>query len=129
VSPDEAVDRVHELTGGLGADVVMEAVGMPATFELCTELVRAGGTVANIGVHGEPASLHLERLWIKDVTITTGLVDTVTVPVLLRLIRAGKLDPSVFTTHRFPLAEVMTAYDTFAAAGTTGALKVLLTNA
>jgi alcohol dehydrogenase len=129
VSPDEAIDRVRELTGGLGADVVMEAVGVPATFELCTELVRPGGTVANIGVHGEPATLHLERLWIKDVTITTGLVDTVTVPVLLRLIRAGKLDPSIFTTHRFPLADTMDAYDTFAAASTTGALKVLLSNA
>ena len=128
VSPDAAADTVMGLTQGLGADVVVEAVGLPATFELCTELVRPGGRVANVGVHGEPATLHLEKLWIKDVTITTGLVDTVTTPTLLNLIRAGKLDPSVFTTHRFGLDEAMLAYDTFAAAGRTGALKVLLTN-
>jgi alcohol dehydrogenase len=128
-APDEAIDAVVSLTGGLGADVVMEAVGIPATFELCTELVRAGGRIANIGVHGEPATLHLERLWIKDVTITTGLVDTVSTPTLLRLITAGRLDPSVFTTHRFGLDEAMLAYDTFAAAGDTGALKVLMTTA
>ena len=127
-SPEEALDQVMALTKGLGADVVVEAVGIPATFELCTELVRPGGRVANVGVHGEPATLHLERLWIKDVTITTGLVDTVSTPTLLSLIRAGKLDPSVFTTHRFGLDEAMLAYDTFAAAGETGALKVLLTN-
>lgn len=128
VAPEGAVDEVMRLTGGLGADVVVEAVGVPATFEMCTELVRPGGRVANVGVHGEPATLHLEKLWIKDVTITTGLVDTVSTPMLLRLIKAGKLDPSVFTTHRFGLDEAMLAYDTFADAGETGALKVLLTN-
>ncbi|HWL35570.1 MAG TPA: alcohol dehydrogenase catalytic domain-containing protein [Frankiaceae bacterium] len=127
-SPEEATDAVMRLTGGLGADVVVEAVGIAATFELCTELVRPGGRVANVGVHGGPASLHLEKLWIKDVTITTGLVDTVSTPTLLRLIEAGRLDPSPFTTHRFGLDEAMLAYDTFAAAGETGALKVLLTN-
>jgi alcohol dehydrogenase len=127
VSPDEAIEEVMALTGGLGADVVVEAVGVPATFELCTELVRPGGRVANVGVHGSPATLHLEKLWIKDVTITTGLVDTVTTPTLLRLIQAGKLDPTVFTTHRFGLDEAMLAYDTFAAAADTGALKVLMT--
>jgi len=127
ISPAAALDTVMELTGGLGADVVVEAVGVPATFELCTELVRAGGRVANVGVHGTSVSLHLEKLWIKNVTITTGLVDTSSTPTLLRLISSGRLDPSVFTTHRFGLGEAMLAYDTFSAAGDTGALKVLLT--
>jgi alcohol dehydrogenase len=117
---------VRELTGGLGADVAIEAVGVPATFELAADLVRPGGRVANVGVHGSPATLHLERLWIRDVTITTGLVDTRTIPQLLDLIRYGRLDPVAFGTHTFPLAETMAAYDTFAAAATTQALKVVL---
>lgn len=127
VPPEGAAETVFGLTHGLGADVCIEAVGVPATFELCAELVRPGGRVANVGVHGEPVTLHLEKLWIKDVTITTGLVDTVTTPTLLNLIRSGRLDPTVFTTHRFGLDEAMLAYDTFAAAGETGALKVLIT--
>jgi alcohol dehydrogenase len=123
---EDAVARVLELTGGLGADVAVEAVGVPETFELCTELVRSGGRVANIGVHGHPATLHLEKLWIRDVTITTGLVDTVTTPRLLKLIVEGRLDATPFATHRFPLGETMAAYDTFAAAAETDALKVVL---
>ena len=103
-----------ELTGGLGADVAIEAVGIPETFELCTELVRPGGRVANVGVHGHPATLHLETLWIRDVTITTGLVDTFTTPRLLKLIAEGRLDATPFATHHFPLDETMAAYDTFA---------------
>ncbi|TMC02419.1 MAG: zinc-binding dehydrogenase, partial [Chloroflexi bacterium] len=122
----DAVQAVLELTGGLGADVAIEAVGVPATFELATELARPGGRVANIGVHGHPATLHLERLWIRDVTITTGLVDTTTIPQLLELIRYGRLDPLAFATHTFPMADTMAAYDTFAAAATTQALKVVL---
>ena len=103
-----------ELTDGLGADVAIEAVGVPETFELCTELIRPGGRVANVGVHGHPATLHLEKLWIRDVTITTGLVDTFTTPKLLKLIAEGRLDPTPFATHRFPLGETMAAYDMFA---------------
>ena len=118
---------VRELTGGLGADVTIEAVGVPETFELCTSLVRPGGHVANVGVHGKPATLHLEELWIKDVTITTGLVDAYSTPTLLRLIRSGQLDTSRFVTHRFALDEFMQAYDVFARASETGALKVVLT--
>ena len=90
-----------ELTDGLGADVAFEAVGVPETFELATELIRPGGRVANIGVHGKSAHLHLEKLWIRDVTITTGLVDTFSIPQLMRLIASGRLDPSLFATHRF----------------------------
>ena len=123
---ENAVERVMELTGGLGADVVIEAVGRPETFELCTELVRPGGRIANVGVHGHPVTLHLERLWIHGVTITTGLVDTFTTPQLLRLIADGRLDATPFATHRFPLGETMSAYDTFADAADTHALKVVL---
>jgi alcohol dehydrogenase len=123
---EDPVARVMELTKGLGADVAVEAVGVPETFELCTDIVRPGGHVANVGVHGKPATLHLERLWIKDVTITTGLVDTVTTPCLMELIGAGKLDPSVFATHRYSLDEAMTAYDAFADARASGAFKVVL---
>src|SRR5204863_6254113 len=110
---EDALAAVLELTGGLGADVAVEAVGVPETFELCTALVRPGGHVANVGVHGHPATLHLETLWIKDVTIMTGLVDTFTTPQLLKLIAEGKLDATPFATHRFPLSETMSAYDTF----------------
>jgi alcohol dehydrogenase len=126
---EDAVARVMKLTDGLGADVAFEAVGVPETFELAAELIRPGGRVANIGVHGKPAQLHLERLWIRDVTITTGLVDTFSIPQLMRLIASGRLDPSLFATHRFPLGETMAAYDTFADAANTGALKVVLQGA
>jgi len=122
----DPVAKVMDLTGGLGADVAIEAVGVPETFELCAELIRPGGRVANVGVHGHPATLHLEKLWIRDVLITTGLVDTSTTPKLLRLIEGGKLDPTVFATHHFALAETEKAYDVFAAAAETHALKVVL---
>lgn len=122
----DAVELVKEMTDGLGADVAIEAVGVPATFELAADLVRPGGTVANVGVHGEPATLHLESLWIKNVTITTGLVDTYSTPTLLRLIAAGQIDPTGFITHRFALDEFEEAYDVFSRAGETGALKVVL---
>src|SRR5581483_12368025 len=108
---DDPVAAVMELTDGLGADVAVEAVGVPETFELCAELIRPGGRVANIGVHGHPATLHLERLWIRDVLVTTGLVDTSTTPKLLKLIEVGKLDPTPFATHRFALGDSEQAYD------------------
>ena len=123
---EDAVAKVMELTEGLGADVAIEAVGVPETFELCTELIRPGGRVANVGVHGHSATLHLEKLWIRDVLITTGLVDTNTTAKLLRLIEGGRLDPTVFATHHFPLAEAEQAYDVFGAAAETHALKVVL---
>jgi alcohol dehydrogenase len=123
---EDAVKKVFELTGGLGADVAVEAVGVPATFELCADLIRPGGRVANVGVHGKPATLHLEKLWIRDVTITTGLVDSYSIPQLLSLIMGGRMDPTVLATHRYPMAEAMTAYDVFADAAKTHALKVVL---
>src|SRR5580692_8597950 len=123
---ENAVAQIMELTDGLGADVALEAVGVPDTFGLATELIRPGGRVANIGVHGKPATLHLEKLWTRDVTITTGLVDTNTIPQLMRLVASGRLDPSLFATHRLPLSDTMAAYDTFADAANTGALKIVL---
>jgi alcohol dehydrogenase len=123
---EDAAAVVRELTDGLGADVAIEAVGVPQSFELCAELVRPGGRVANIGVHGSPATLHLEQLWIRDVTITTGLVDTFSTPRLLRLATAHHLDPGRFVTHHFGMDEFLDAYDVFARAGETGALKVVV---
>jgi alcohol dehydrogenase len=126
---EDAVATVMGMTGGLGVDVAIEAVGVPTTFELCAGIVRPGGHVANVGVHGQPATLHLEKLWSRDVTITTGLVDTYSIPRLLNLIQGGRLDPTVFVTHRFAMDGTMGAYDTFADAGRTGALKVVLNRA
>ncbi|WP_153815323.1 zinc-dependent alcohol dehydrogenase family protein [Streptomyces sp. SUK 48] len=117
---------VADLTGGLGADVAIEAVGLPDTFELCTRVVRPGGHVANVGVHGGPATLHLEGLWIRDVTITTGLVDTCSTPTLLKMAAAGRLPTGRLVTHTFPLDQMERAYDVFARAAETGALKVVL---
>jgi alcohol dehydrogenase len=123
---EDALAQVMELTDGLGADVAFEAVGVPETFELAAELIRPCGRVANIGVHGRPVTLHLEKLWIRDVTVTTGLVDTYTIPRLMKLVSSGRLDPTIFATHRFALGETMSAYDTFADAASTHALKVVL---
>jgi alcohol dehydrogenase len=123
VDPEAAV---MELTEGVGADCVIEAVGVPATFELCEALVAPGGTIANIGVHGVKADIHLEKLWDKNITITTRLVDTVSTPMLLKTVRSGKIDPKQLITHRFKLAEISAAYDTFGRAADTHALKVLI---
>ena len=123
---EDALAAVMELTDGLGADVAFEAVGVPQTFELAAELIRPCGRVANIGVHGRPVTLHLEKLWIRDVTVTTGLVDTYTIPRLMKLVSSGRLDPTIFATHHFALGETMSAYDTFADAASTNALKVVL---
>jgi alcohol dehydrogenase len=126
---EDAVAIVKEVSHGLGADVAIEAVGSPATFELTVDLARPGGHIANIGVHGHPATLHLERLWAADVTITTGLVDTYSTPTLLRLVSSHQLDAAQFVTHHFPLDQFEDAYDTFARASDTKALKVVLTRA
>jgi len=123
---EDAVAAVRDLTGGLGADVAIEAVGVPATFELATQLVRPGGHIANIGVHGKPALLHLEDLWIRNVTITTGLVDTYSTPTLLRLAQGHQIDAGRFVTHYFTLDQFEEAYDVFSRAADTGALKVVL---
>ncbi|MGW2509772.1 zinc-dependent alcohol dehydrogenase family protein [Streptomyces scopuliridis] len=117
---------VEDLTGGAGADVAIEAVGVPESFELCTRVVRPGGHIANIGVHGKAAVLHLEDLWIKDLTITTGLVDTFSTPMLTGMAAAGKLPTSALVTHNFPLDRMEEAYEVFSGAKADGALKAVL---
>jgi alcohol dehydrogenase len=125
-SREDPLAIVRDLTAGLGADVAIEAVGTPATFELTAELVRPGGHIANIGVHGKPAMLHLETLWTRDVTITTGLVDTHSTPTLSRLLATRQLDAARFATHHFDLGQMVDAYEVFANAAQSGALKVVL---
>lgn len=118
---------VNALTGNRGVDVAIEAVGIPATFELCTAIIGPGGHVANVGVHGKPVSLHLETLWAKNITITTRLVDTVTTPMLLKSVVAQKLKPAQLITHHFALQDILQAYDTFSNAAREKSLKVILT--
>jgi len=121
-----AREAILALTGGLGVDTAIEAVGVPATFELCEQIVATGGVIANIGVHGTQAALHLERLWDRNIAITTRLVDTVSTPALLTLVGAGKLDPARLITHHFKLDDILTAYETFEHAADTRALKVII---
>jgi alcohol dehydrogenase len=124
----QAVEKVMALTGGQGVDVAIEAVGAAATFDICQAIIAPGGHIANIGVHGKSVNLHLEKLWSQNITITTRLVDAVTTPLLLRTVLAGKLQPKQLVTHRFKLAEIIQAYDTFGNAGKERALKVIVTN-
>jgi alcohol dehydrogenase len=126
---EDAAQKVMALTGGIGVDTVVEAVGLPETFELCQALIAPGGTIANVGVHGHKVDLHLERLWSHNIAITTRLVDTATTPVLLRAVQSRQLDPSVLITHRFTLDQIIEAYDTFGRAAETRALKVIISAA
>ena len=127
-SDGKTAEKVMALTEGKGVDVAIEAVGAAATFGICQQIVAAGGHIANIGVHGTKADLHLETLWSRNVTITTRLVDTVTTPLLMRTVLAGRLKPKQLITHRFALADILKAYDTFGNAGREHALKVILSN-
>jgi alcohol dehydrogenase len=122
----DPVAVVRSLTDGLGADVAIEAVGQPETFELAVNLTRPGARIANIGVHGKPAALHLEDQWIRDITVTTGLVDTYSTPTLLRLVASGQLEPGKLITHRLGFEDFDEAYEVFSHAGDSGALKVVL---
>ena len=122
----DAAEQVMKLTDGRGVDTAIEAVGMPATFILCEDIVAPGGTIANVGVHGVKADLHLERLWSQNITITTRLVDTATTPMLLKTVQSRRLDPKRLITHRFKLDRILDAYDTFARAASTQALKVII---
>jgi alcohol dehydrogenase len=124
----KAVERVMQLTGHIGVDVAIEAVGTPATFDICQSIVAPGGHLANIGVHGKPVLLHMEKLWDRNITLTTRLVDTVTTPMLLKVVQSGKVQPARLITHRFALDDVMKAYDTFGNAAKESALKVILKN-
>ena len=124
--PNGAAEAVHALTNGEGVDVAIEAVGVPASFDTCQAIVAPGGRIANVGVHGKPVELRLERLWSHNVTITTRLVDTVSTPMLLKLVLSGRLQTKSLVTHRFALSEIMHAYDVFENAGREKALKVAI---
>jgi alcohol dehydrogenase len=123
---DNVRGMVYQITESLGVDVAIEAVGIPATFDLCQSILAVGGHLANVGVHGKSVELHLETLWSRNVTITTRLVDTITTPMLLDIVRAGMLNVKALITHRFPLSDAMDAYDTFTHAAKEKALKVIL---
>jgi alcohol dehydrogenase len=122
----DAAEVVLDMTHGRGVDTAIEAVGIPATFELCAKMIAPGGIIANVGVHGTKVDLHLENLWDRNITITTRLVDTVSTPMLLKVVAAGKIDPKLLITHRFKLDNILDAYETFAHAADTRALKVLV---
>ena len=122
---ENAIEKVMKLTG-VGVDVAVEAVGIPATFIMCEDIIAPGGTIANVGVHGVKADLHLEKLWSHNITITTRLVDTVTTPMLLKTVQSNKIDPKKLITHRFSLDNIINAYDTFSRAADTHALKVII---
>jgi alcohol dehydrogenase len=125
-SDGTAAEQVMRLTGGRGVDTAIEAVGIPATFNLCEDMIAPGGTIANIGVHGVKVDLHLERLWSRNVTITTRLVDTVSTPMLLKTVQSKKIDPKQLVTHHFKLDQILEAYDTFGKAAKTKALKIII---
>jgi alcohol dehydrogenase len=122
----KAVEKVMQMTSNRGVDTAIEAVGIPATFEMCEQIVAPGGTIANIGVHGTQVALHLERLWDRNISITTRLVDTATIPMLFKTVASRKIDPKRLITHRFKLGKILDAYDTFGNAAKTKALKVII---
>jgi alcohol dehydrogenase len=125
-SDGNALEKVMQMTGNRGVDTAIEAVGIPATFELCEKIIAPGGTIANIGVHGTKVDLHLESLWDRNITITTRLVDTVSTPVLLKILSSHKIDPKLLITHRFKFDKILDAYETFGHAAETKALKVII---
>jgi len=122
----KAVEALMKLTANRGVDTAIEAVGIPATFEMCEQIIAPGGVIANIGVHGVPVSLHLERLWDRNISITTRLVDTASTPMLLNILGSGKIDPKLLITHRFKFDDILDAYETFGNAAKTRALKVII---
>ena len=126
VGAEDAVARVLEMTGSLGVDVAIEAVGVPATFDICQKIVSAGGNIANVGVHGKPVELHIEELWIKNINISMGLVCTSTTPMLLKTLSSGKLDPARLVTHRFAMDDILHAYEVFGNAAREKAIKVII---
>jgi len=124
----QAVEKIMALTAGRGVDVAIEAIGVPASFDICQTVVTAGGHIANIGVHGKPVQLNLDKLWSHNITLTTRLVDTVTIPMMMKTVAAGKVQPRQLITHRFTLRDILKAYDTFGHAMRERALKVMILN-
>jgi len=125
---DDVVARIFELTDGIGADVAIEAVGIPASFDTCQQIIAPGGHIANVGVHGKSVELHLEKLWIQNINISTGLVNTNTTPMLMKTVQAGKIEPGKLITHRFKLEDILQAYEVFGNAAKEKAMKVLLSS-
>lgn len=125
-SDGKGVDKIMQLTNGKGVDTAIEAVGVPATFIMCEDIVAPGGVIANIGVHGVKVDLHLEKLWSQNISITTRLVDTFTTPMLLKTVQSKKLEPNLLISHHFTLDKILDAYDTFGRAAQTHALKVII---
>lgn len=126
VGKEDPVARVMDMTKNQGVDVAIEAVGVPATFDVCQKIVAAGGNIANVGVHGKPVELHIEELWIKNINISMGLVCTSTTPMLLKTLQSGKVDPGQLVTHRFALDDILSAYDVFSNAAREKAMKIIL---
>lgn len=126
VSEGNVVEKLRALTGGVGVDVAIEAVGVPATFDVCQQIIAPGGRIANVGVHGASVELHLENLWIQNINISMGLVNTNTTPMLMKTVQSGKIDPAKLITHRFDLNDMMAAYDVFGNAAKEKALKIIL---
>ncbi|MFK7608301.1 MULTISPECIES: zinc-dependent alcohol dehydrogenase family protein [unclassified Pseudomonas] len=126
INTQNAVERIFELTQGVGVDVAIEAVGIPASFDTCQSVVAPGGSIANVGVHGKSVELHLEKLWIQNVTISTGLVNTNTTPMLMKTVQSGKVDAGQLITHRFALNDILKAYEVFGNAAKEKAMKVIL---
>lgn len=122
----KTAEAILDLTHGRGVDTAIEAVGIPATFELCGNIIAPGGVIANVGVHGVRVDLHLENLWNRNITITTRLVDTAATPMLLKAVAGGKIDAKLMITHHFKLDQILDAYDTFERSADTKALKVLI---
>lgn len=123
-----AVEKIMELTGGKGVDVAIEAVGLPVTFDICQEILKPGGRIANVGVHGQSVDLHIEKLWTLNITLTTGLVSTTSTPMLLKTVQSKKLQPEQLITHRFAFSDIMKAYDVFKNAAKEKAIKVIISN-
>ncbi|MBC1574153.1 zinc-dependent alcohol dehydrogenase family protein [Listeria booriae] len=126
-NPEAAIQRIFDLSNGVGVDVAMEVVGFPATFDLCQKILSPGGRIANVGVHGASVELHLEDLWIKNITLTTGLVSTSSTPMLLKTVSAGRINHiEELITHHFSFDDILKAHDTFKNAAKTKALKVII---
>ncbi|ANI16267.1 MULTISPECIES: zinc-dependent alcohol dehydrogenase family protein [Pseudomonas] len=126
VADGKAVETLMEMTGGVGVDVAIEAVGIPTTFDICQQTIAPGGRIANVGVHGKPVELHVEKLWLQNITIAMGLVNTNTTPMLLKTLQAGGISPAQLITHRFALDDILKAYEVFGAAAKEKAMKVIL---
>lgn len=127
-SDGKAVEKVMKMTHKKGVDVAIEAIGIPISFDVCQSIVAAGGRIANIGVHGKPVQLNLDKLWDHNITLTTRLVDTVTTPMLLKTVMSGKIQPKKLITHHFEMKDLIKAYETFGSAMKERALKVIITN-